>query len=54
MTVIRGLEIVRNAIVERNDGHIDYLRSVHSVSAHVECRKNYRKKFSIESYKHVV
>ena len=41
VTVERGLETVRNASVERDDGHINYLRSVNSVTVHVECRKNY-------------
>ena len=51
VTVEHGLETVRNANIERDDGHMDYLRSVNSVTVHVEYHKNYTKKFNTELYK---
>lgn len=48
-TVGPGLKTLRNVSGERGDEHIDYFKSVTTVTVHVECRKNYTKKFNIES-----
>ncbi|CAH2086035.1 unnamed protein product [Euphydryas editha] len=44
VNVVRGLQTLKTASIERNDGHIDYLNTLSSVNVHSECRKVYTSK----------
>lgn len=41
VVVERGLQTVKNASADRNDGHLEYLKNVNFVTINVECRKDY-------------
>lgn len=49
--VVRGMKSLRTASVERNDGKIDYLKSVTSVKVHEKCRSVYISKNCIQAAK---
>lgn len=49
--VVRGIKILRTASIERNDGHIDNLKSVTSVKVHEKCRSFYISKNCIQAEK---
>ena len=51
--VHRGLQTLRDASIERNDGKIEHLRNVNSIKCHVQCRKDYTRKSSILAVKKV-
>ncbi|KAF0716418.1 SWIM-type domain-containing protein [Aphis craccivora] len=42
VNVERGLQTLKNASNERDDGHLEFLNNVTSVTVHVECRKEER------------
>jgi len=44
VNVERGLQTLKNASNERDDGHLEFLNNVTSVTVHVECRKEYTHK----------
>lgn len=50
VNVERGLQTLKNASNERDDGHLEFLNNVTSVTVHVECRKEYTQK-KIASFK---
>lgn len=41
VNVVRGFKTLRDASIARNDGHIDFLNNLTSVSVHDSCRKVY-------------
>jgi len=41
VVVERGIQTLRDASAERNDGKIEHLRSVDSIKIHTQCRKTY-------------
>ncbi|CAH0555189.1 unnamed protein product [Brassicogethes aeneus] len=47
VTVVRGTNTLKEASIDRNDGHINYLNTLTSVNVHIECRKLYASKNSI-------
>ncbi|CAG9833247.1 unnamed protein product [Diabrotica balteata] len=51
VSVVRGLQTLKTASIERNDGHINDLNTLTSVMVHVECRKVYISKHSIAASK---
>ena len=51
VTVSRGMKTLIDAIIERGDEFVDYLRSEKSVTVHVDCRKSYTRKSSIAAIK---
>ncbi|KMQ82542.1 hypothetical protein RF55_22593 [Lasius niger] len=51
VVVERGIDTLRDASVERNDGKIGHLRRVNSIKIHVQCRKEYTRKSSIAATK---
>ena len=51
VTVERGIQSIIHASICRNDGHIEHLKNVRSVTVHTNCRKNYRSKNSIAGFK---
>lgn len=51
VNVVRGLQTLRTASIERNDGHINYLNTLSSVNVHSECRKVYTSKNVIAASK---
>lgn len=51
VNVVRGLQTLKTASIERNDGHIDYLNTLSSVNVHSECRKVYTSKNAIVASK---
>lgn len=40
----RGLQTLKNASSDRDDGHLEFLNNLTSVTVHVECRKEYTHK----------
>lgn len=51
VSVVRGLQTLKTASIERNDGNINYLNTLTSVMVHVDCRKVYISKNSIAASK---
>ncbi|XP_008556708.3 uncharacterized protein LOC103577712 isoform X2 [Microplitis demolitor] len=51
VNVVRGLQTLKTASIEKNDGHIDYLNTLSSVNIHSECRKVYTSKNAIVAWK---
>ncbi|KAJ8880782.1 hypothetical protein PR048_017253 [Dryococelus australis] len=51
VVVERGLQTLKDASVNRGDGHIGYLKNVNTVTIHVHCRKDYIRKSSIMAFK---
>lgn len=47
VTVERGMQTLRDASKQRNDGKIEYLCDVTSIKIHIDCRRNYVRKSSI-------
>lgn len=51
VNVERGLQTLKTVSNEREDGCIEFLNSVNSVTVHVECRKEYTHKKNIAAFK---
>lgn len=46
----RGLQTLRSACMERDDGKFEYIRDVTSIEVHTVCRRNYVRKNSIVAF----
>ncbi|CAI6350088.1 unnamed protein product [Macrosiphum euphorbiae] len=53
VNVERGLQTLKNASNERDDGHLEFLNNVTSVTVHVECRKDKKKIASFKSIEYI-
>ncbi|CAG4965080.1 unnamed protein product [Parnassius apollo] len=51
VTVDRGMKALIDASIERGDEFSEYLKDQTSVKIHVQCRKNYTRKSSIDAVK---
>lgn len=50
VTMARGMEALKKAAVERNDGKFNRIKDLNFVKVHAECRKDYTRQSSIASY----
>lgn len=50
VVVQRGIQTLRDASKERDDGKIEYLRDATSIEVHIDCRRNYLRKSSIAAF----
>lgn len=50
LQVTRGMETLKRASAERNDGFLDILKNLDSIKAHTECRRLYTNPSRIKSY----
>lgn len=51
VNVSRGLQVLKNASIQRNDGKIEYLSTLNSVKVHIDCRKQYTSEHCITAHK---
>lgn len=51
VAVEHSLQSLKDASINRDDRLIEYIRNVTSVTIHINCRKDYTRKSSINSFK---